>query len=65
MPTVVVRDPRALGIPRPTSLFCVPKDAHAMQAVGDALGLELDYGKPEPDPRSTRHAPTRLKPWVD
>jgi len=39
----VVRDPRKLGMPRPTSPYCVPRDARAMQSVADALGFSLDF----------------------
>lgn len=44
MPTSeVVRDPRKLGMARPTSPYCVPRDAHAMQSVADGLGFSLDF----------------------
>ena len=43
--TAVVRDPRALGLPRPEAWFPVPRGAGAMAGVAERLGFALDFGR--------------------
>jgi len=48
--TAVIYDNRALGLPRPAPFYPTPVGARPMQAIADALGLPLDYGREHDTP---------------